>query len=62
MDLTEERDEDTVYVKLDGGVVFEWYDDAHIDVPEDLTWFRSISEVFYAGVRVGETLAKGEIK
>lgn len=38
--------------------VFEWYDQANIDYPEDLCWHRDISSVFYDGVEAGFKLAQ----
>jgi hypothetical protein len=37
-----------------------WDNRANVDYPEDLTWSREISEVFWAGVELGRKLAEGD--
>lgn len=40
--------------------IFVWNNLANVDYPEDLTWSREISEVFWAGVDLGRKLAEGD--
>lgn len=46
-----QRQNDVVSVvrKASKEVVMEWDDSAHVNYPEDLTWNRSISSVFWSG-------------
>ena len=37
-----------------------WDDDANIYYPEDLTWGRSISDVFWTGVKIGRNTDSDE--
>ena len=39
--------------KKTGEVVFSWYDNAHIDYPEDLSWSRMISDIFLNAFELG---------
>lgn len=41
-----------------GKTYLEWNNDAHFDYPEDLTWERTISAVFDAGIALGMQLEK----
>lgn len=55
--MVEDDDGDYVYhVYLKDKEVFVWYDNAHYDYPEDLTWDRTIADVFYSGVEVGKQI------
>lgn len=48
--------DDMVYVFYNGEKVYEWNDAAHYNYPEDLTWSRTISDVFYSGFYLGVEL------
>lgn len=43
-----------------GGKEFVWFDNAHVDYPEDLCWDRMISDVFWSGFEMGARAAMGE--
>jgi hypothetical protein len=43
-----------VYYKNE--LVFEWYDNANSDYPEDLCWSRMIADVFFSGVELGKKI------
>lgn len=49
-------------VFCDDKLVLEWTDLAVCDYPEDLAWFREISNIFYSGVEAGKMLARKEQK
>lgn len=55
--ITDEDERQVIRVYLNGDQVFEWYDNAQCDYPEDLCWHRMISEVFWGGVKAGQKLA-----
>lgn len=49
-------EEEVITVYLGNDPVFEWNDDANVNYPEDLTWGRVISQVFWDGVKAGQKL------
>lgn len=51
-----------IRVILNGQEVGTWDDEANCDYPEDLTWGRMISELFYEGVAAGKEQARLESK
>ncbi len=53
------HDDRVVSVYVNGELHFEWNDDANIDAPEDLTWHRDLSSIFWAGVEAGKKCASG---
>jgi hypothetical protein len=53
--------EPTFVVTYDGEEVFVWCDSMHIDCPEDLTWNRTIAEVFEDGVKLGQRMMRDHI-
>ena len=44
-----------------GECVFEWYANANQDYPEDLTWNREISDIFYEGIKLGQRMKQDEM-
>jgi hypothetical protein len=48
--------DDEIVVLYKGQEVFRWSDSAQVNYPEDLCWSRMISEVFDAGVRLGQLI------
>lgn len=57
---TNQQGDPIVEVVYNGERVFMWNDLSHVDFPEDLTWKRDVSEIFWAGVRLGQLLPKEE--
>jgi hypothetical protein len=41
-------------------LMFDWYEEYNVSYPEDLTWEREISDVFYEGIRLGYEIRKSE--
>ena len=51
----------TFIVIYDGEEVFAWCDDMNIHCPEDLTWNRTIAEVFEDGVKLGQRMMRDHL-
>ncbi len=56
--IEEDGYDQTIHIEYDGEVVFSWYDSQAGESPEDLTWGRSISEVFNKGVELGRAMQR----
>ena len=53
----------TIIIKINDKKILEWDDDSNIDYPEDLSWDRRISDIFWIGVEAGRsTKHNSEIK
>lgn len=53
----------TIIVKINDKKILEWNDNSNIDCPEDLSWNRRISDIFWKGVEPGcSTKHNSEIK
>lgn len=53
--------ESTVYLVHKDKIIYEWNNNSNTDYPEDLTWERDISEVFYSGLKLGMDLSKKDV-
>jgi len=59
-----EKESDDCYtgiheVYVNGELYFTWNDESNVYAPEDLTWGREISKVFFAGVEAGKLDSPG---
>ena len=52
------NDDNKVEVFLDDEKVFEWNEESNFNYPEDLTFVRDLSDIFYDGVLAGIKLAE----
>jgi hypothetical protein len=50
------REDENINVYLDNELIYSWPVNANVDYPEDLTWGRMISDIFWSGVKVGKML------
>jgi len=54
-------DNDMVQIFYNDILVFEYDDSANTNYPEDLTWSRMISGIFYEGIRLGQMIEKKDL-
>jgi hypothetical protein len=47
---------DTIEIWYNEKLYFTWHQNANIDYPEDLSWYRMIQDVFNAGIELGKEL------
>lgn len=55
--VKQKEDESVVDIIYNGKVYGDWYEDANVDQPEDLTLERDLSYLIEVGIEIGKDMA-----